>query len=288
MIRGRAPACAALLLAACALSGCVAAVIPLAAAGTMVKRAADGSLDGTLDGSRRRAAAAAAATPPPATDGLPAIDGMGTARLTTLTELPPPSPAPSAGQRDAVVNFSVYALQQAKREPGTSPREGALLASPGSLSAVRQDCGTRPPAVLIDLDPGRASFDPLGDLAPPAALGPALLSLRAQGVLVVWQSRLGDNFAETVREALATSGLDPAGVDALLLASSLEQRKQSLRDDYAASHCIVAMLGDERADFDELFLYLKEPDAAVGLESLIGAGWFLADDLFIPLPDDAS
>ena len=45
--------------------------------------------------------------------------------------------------------------------------------------------------------------------------------------------------------------------------------------DFAAEFCVVALAGDERADFDELFQYLKNPAAAAPLEALIGKGWFL-------------
>ena len=67
-----------------------------------------------------------------------------------------------------------------------------------------------------------------------------------------------------------------------MLMRDLDERKQTRRDELASEMCPVALLGDERADFDELFLYLKRPEAAIALEPMIGQGWFLASPL---LPD---
>ena len=60
---------------------------------------------------------------------------------------------------------------------------------------------------------------------------------------------------------------------------SLDERKQTRRDALAKTHCIVAILGDERADFDELYLYLKDRDAVVPPDAIIGNGWFLASPI---------
>ena len=35
------------------------------------------------------------------------------------------------------------------------------------------------------------------------------------------------------------------------------------------------MAGDDRADFDELYDYLRDPDGAITLEKMFGNGWFL-------------
>ncbi|GMM92071.1 hypothetical protein [Qipengyuania sp. MTN3-11] len=271
MIPRRILGAAALVLAAGSLGGCVAAAIPLAAAGMMARSQLDGGNEVAEPAVPKRTALAPLPSASP-------VSIPGYRVMADMTELPPPSPGP-AGSGEAVTRFSVYALQQAMQDPAREPRLGALLAEPGSLRPARQECGTRPPAILIDVDPGRATFDPLGAPRPAPSLAPALLSLREQGVAIVWQSRLGENFAEPVRAVLRETGLDPLGRDRLLLADSVEDRKQTLRDDLAANLCVVAILGDERADFDELYLYLKDPDVALPLESMIGRGWFLADPI---------
>ena len=57
---------------------------------------------------------------------------------------------------------------------------------------------------------------------------------------------------------------------------SIQDRKQTRRRAFAEEHCVVAILGDEKADFDELYQYLRSPDDAVTLERLVGDRWFLA------------
>jgi len=52
-------------------------------------------------------------------------------------------------------------------------------------------------------------------------------------------------------------------------------RKQTRRDDLANVSCVIAIAGDSRTDFNELFEYLVKPEAALALELLIGQGWFL-------------
>jgi hypothetical protein len=194
---------------------------------------------------------------------------------TSLTELPAPRLDRSPGV-DAIDAFGSYAGGIADALPGQGARTSALLASPSDLSAARRSCGSRSLAVFVDLDPGRGTFDPLapGDASP--ELGQALQELRAKHVAVVWFSRLGENFEAAARAALAQGGLDPAGRDTLVLMRNIGERKQTRRDNIALGLCPIAILGDERADFDELYLYLKNPDSALALDANIGRGWFLA------------
>ena len=74
---------------------------------------------------------------------------------------------------------------------------------------------------------------------------------------------------------LKSSGLDPDSADQLLLMRYPGDRKQTRRADLAKVSCIIAIAGDTRKDFDELFEYLVNPEAALALELLIGQGWFL-------------
>ncbi|WP_209349278.1 hypothetical protein [Pontixanthobacter sp. CEM42] len=172
-----------------------------------------------------------------------------------------------------------YVDSQARRDPVQSPRQSAILAAPGSLSPTRTDCSIRPPAVLIDLDPGDQTFD--SSITPQAnpALGQILASLRLQAVDIFWISKQPAIAAGAIRKSLVASGLDPRGDDALLLMRRADDRKQARRKELAETHCLLAIGGDTRADFDELYLYLKDTSAAQPLEELIGAGWFLT-----PLP----
>jgi hypothetical protein len=97
--------------------------------------------------------------------------------------------------------------------------------------------------------------------------------------VVLWISRLPAGRAGEIAQALRASGLDPQGQDQLLLLRKATDRKQLLREDSSKDVCIVAIAGDERGDFDELFDYLRNPGAAVGLYPMMGEGWFLVPSL---------
>ena len=81
--------------------------------------------------------------------------------------------------------------------------------------------------------------------------------------------------AGDIRRTLVASGLDPAGRDELALLRYPDDRKQTRRADFAKEFCLVAIAGDDRGDFDELYQYIKDRDAAAPLDALIGNGWFL-------------
>ena len=78
-----------------------------------------------------------------------------------------------------------------------------------------------------------------------------------------------------IADALLSSGLDPTGRDPILLTLGDGDRKQTLREQAAQTACLIAIAGDERRDFDELFGYLRDPAMATHFDSLLGAGWFL-------------
>ena len=71
------------------------------------------------------------------------------------------------------------------------------------------------------------------------------------------------------------AGLDPRGEDELYLVRYENESKDSRRQDASGDYCIVAILGDQKRDFDSLFGYLKNPDDAFALDQLIGEAWFL-------------
>ena len=94
-------------------------------------------------------------------------------------------------------------------------------------------------------------------------------------MVVAWISGLPADYVAGVGEALRASGLDPAGEDPLLLIRNREDHKQLLREEAHKDVCVIAIAGDGKSDFDELFGYLRDPAAAVSLDSYLGAGWFL-------------
>ena len=58
-----------------------------------------------------------------------------------------------------------------------------------------------------------------------------------------------------------------------------------MREQAAQTACLVAIAGDERRDFDELFGYLRDPTMATHFDSLLGAGWFLVPNPLAPPGD---
>jgi hypothetical protein len=214
--------------------------------------------------------------------------------LTELTELPPPSAPASAAADDPWQRFFTYALDQvpAAGDPAPTPDDtptpddggaglsSALLVTNPPLDAPqRRACPAQFPAVVIDLDDGATAFVPEHLGKAPAAVVQGLAKLRQAGEVVLWISQLPAARARDVAAALRSSGLDPTGQDQLLLTRSADDRKQLLREDANDDVCIVAIAGDERGDFDELFDYLRNPDAAVGLYPMTDNGWFLVPPL---------
>jgi len=133
--------------------------------------------------------------------------------------------------------------------------------------------------VVIDLDNGSTPFDPEHLPRASDTVAAGLAKLRNSGIVVLWISDLAASRAAEVSQALRTSGLDPMGEDQLLLIRSPMDRKQLLRDDANEDVCVVAVAGDRRSDFDELFDYLRHPEQALGLDAMLDKGWFIVPPL---------
>lgn len=252
------------VLSAFALHGCVAAAIPIAAGVALAQSGGD------KDDAQGGGESAPVQTGPEEAES---PQGGRAVLLQGVTELPAPILDRSG---DTYRAFADYALEIAARDPLTDPvRPSALLARPGSLSPETAPCRFVGNAVLIDLDPAKGLFDPDVPAQRPA-LAAALERLRGAGVEVVWGTAITADRAGDVRRWLREAALDPAGADRLLLLRYTSDRKQTRRNEASAESCLIAILGDERSDFDELFDYLKNPDAALPLDALLGKGWFLA------------
>ncbi len=192
----------------------------------------------------------------------------------TMVE-PAVTPAPNA-----ITQLLSYANQR-KFTSGES-RESAMLADRISLEPDRAQCGGVKPAVLIDLDPAGGVFEPARASNPPAGLGAGLSQLRTQGVHVAWISSNPEERSNLIRRALTRTGLDIYGRDTVLLIRKDDERKQTLREEFAKTYCLIAIAGDARADFDELYDYLLNPNEAASLEPLFGEGWFIIPQPLVP------
>lgn len=203
--------------------------------------------------------------------------------LAGVTSLPAPAPGAlpmrSATPSSGYAEFTEFARAQASIPAAGSERFSAILADSSRLSSETRACSIHPAAVLIDLDPLGELLDVDRPLAADPSFAMGLAQLRRDGIEIGWVSGRTADRAGAIRKALAAAGLDPEGRDQLVLLRFPEERKQTRRDDFAKAHCVVAIAGDERADFDELFTYLRDPATATQVDALIGQRWF-----FIPSP----
>lgn len=304
--------------AALSLSGCVAAAIPVLAGGVLVRSQTDGE-DAKKDGEVIVAEAAAPKSDPDAapkareelvrmsndTSSLAiasrpagssgAASSSATGRFIVETGNVPAAATAIAGNPFA--DLVAYAqsreiIDPALQSPGQELTASAMLLEPEELNAKRKPCAGTTLTVLIDLDPKQGVFAPAASIAVPDSAAASLARMRENDITVAWISGASAAYAGDVRVALKESGLDPSGKDTLLMMRYPGDRKQTRREDLAASSCLIAIAGDERRDFDELFAYLVNPEAALGLELLIGDGWFLvptlvSEDSFATQPETA-
>ncbi|MFN3990722.1 MAG: hypothetical protein ACK4IS_10740 [Erythrobacter sp.] len=279
---------AAVMLAASALSGCAAALIPVLASGALATTADTGSNAGE-------------ARPEPAALPAPARPGSVTVNLPPKAYPPAaaaPAPAPLITTPLAALQLTSfdpgfarladYALAEARRAASGTPPVSAVLADPVALDGARRICREDQTAVVvIDLDPAGGAFAAPASLPALPEHAAALAEMRAAGIAIAWISHSPVTQTGAIRRALEGAGLDPRGADMLVLAQDSASRKQVLRDTLASNSCILAIGGDERADFDERFGYLRNPAAGARLETLIGEGpWFLIRNIFSSTPSN--
>lgn len=283
MLRRTALACAMLALPIW-LGGCVAAAIPVLAAGGIAAKEIDRERDPTSQDAIAAAVPSAPRTEPaPAAEAAPkaetAAEAPSAVAVAATASASAAGTVVSAGTPGSYDGFIRYAAAQAALDPVTFPRQSALLATAGSLRPITQECGILPPAVIIDLDPAGGKLDPAASIAIDATLAEGLARLRSADVAVFWISAAAAVEAGRVREHLLAAGLDPWGRDGLLLMRRTEDRKELRRRELARTHCVIAIAGDSKSDFDELFDFLRNPAAAAPLDELLGKGWFLAPSL---------
>jgi len=190
------------------------------------------------------------------------------------------------GQASSVGGFDpferLFAYAQTAFDGTDTLRPSAVLRDPATLEARRVECKGGEPTLLVDLDPEGGLLD--SGRPPPRApsFAERLERLRQSGIAIAWISGHSAAMAGDIREALARSGFDPGGTDRLVLMRYPEDRKQTRRRELAQSACILAIAGDTKSDFDELFDYVVDPASTVMLESLMGRGWFLVPPFFLP------
>lgn len=282
-------AAALLLTAALAptLSGCVAALIPIVAMGTVTATGSRSEIrrererrfaerlaqEAAEEASRIEAGLADLSAPTPAEAGVTASPGLAAIE--------------AMGGSSRYGELTRFALDRLARRTGGEALtsvvtiDGFDIARPAFVP-----CGALPPAVVIDMDDAAAGLDPLlaanqsaERLRAEPGLAAELARLRAAGIAVLWLSDQGFEVDQAVYANLQASGLDAAGRDPLYAQMVPDDRKQGRRQEIASRYCVLAIAGDRRADAEEAYDYLVRPELAAPLESLWGNGWFI-----LPLP----
>jgi hypothetical protein len=267
-----------LAAASLALQGCVALALPALAAGAIGKTQVDAARART-----KAAEAQVAALPKEEREALVIVAPVDEP-AEAVTSVPAP-PTPASGAMSGVerlvlsdinhpyLGLARYTLAQAqRRQDGQAVRSAVLIEQVSLIEPKAVDCGNKQLAVAIDMDaaPGETQID--GD---PTGFGELLEILRESDIAIAWLSdrnigALGNDLAKL------RSGAIPALKQGdIELFAYPGVRKQERRWSLAASHCVVAIAGDRKSDFDELFDYLRDPDYAIRLEAWDNRGWFM-------------
>lgn len=278
------------------LSGCIAAAIPIAAAGAFGKSYIDrerakAGLISPISQEGKTVATVGKKTF--ADDILPTED-----EAVAIANLPGPnddlnladivanpSAIGAANDRDNFAGtyqrFVALSLERyALWEDGQFNQSAVLVPRVSLVSPKTMACTGLPPAVIIDIDRGSSDkADPLPFKFAAPGLPDVLDRLREEEISIIWLSaRPAVQAVTIINELKAGNLLRDGGTDFVSLNRSADDRKQLRRWAAAEIYCILATMGDARGDFDELYDYLLDPDYAVALERNFGNGWFLIDD----------
>jgi hypothetical protein len=260
-----------LIVAALPLQGCVAAVLPLAAAGMIGKT----QVDKAQDRAKRAEASVDAAPPPVVTvgDAVPAVSE-------------PPAPeapgTPTLLERldrsdftNAYLPFARYAIDQAARQQrGGTVRSAVLVDQVSLLTPKTLSCDGKPMLAVIDVDVAPGTPAEM-DVERQSGFAEILDSMRESEIRIAWLADADEAQLKPILDLLR-EGETPAMRDAdlMLFGQTGGYRKQERRWQLARDHCVVAIAGDRKADFDELYEYLRDQNYAIRLEAFMGRGWF--------------
>ena len=277
------------------LSSCVAALLPLAALGTMGKKQIDRAAakrEMVASGAIDLAIPSGKVTIGPdsgAADALPKTEkkfsGQGGAIEIAESDLDSDAAdyiaqyyQPRGSNASPYAGFAAHALNQSARlEAGEGVESVVLIPRVDVFKPKTMACEGKPLAVAIDLDDTTGGdWTKAETLYRQNGLIEVLASLRAAEISVIWISGQPVTASGKISTILNEAGFSQSeSDDFLFLDRGGDDRKQVRRWDAARNYCIVAMAGDDRADFDELYDYLRDPDGAITLENMFDNGWFL-------------
>jgi microcompartment protein CcmK/EutM len=238
------------------LQGCVAAVIPIAAAGLIARKQLKLPSERLNRAPRKVDVALVGAGP------------TGSIQVLSTTSLP----SPQALVPSLFDDFADYAIEQHKLGLAGEKRESAIMAPDSTLrEPTVVPCKERPTAVMVDADLQSGGKE----------LAASLAKLREEGLKILWVLDDGDD------ASIAPAALSQAGYragDSVLVAKGRTERKQYIRQLATIDHCIVAVAGRRRGDMDELYDYLKDKKSPVPSDVLWNQGWFLIPATLQPRP----
>ncbi len=218
--------------------------------------------------------------PAPSTAPTPAPQQAELAPVEPPVEPPvaPAEMAPAIEPGQQLVGYAALRSYALRTLGGGLPLPSAVLADPTTLQPVRRDCSGNSPTIVIDLDPAGGLVPLSGPLGINNALAGILRELRARDVNIAWITDRTPLDARAVRDRLVASGLDPQSRDSIYVERYPGETKQARRESIGQTSCIIAVAGDERADFDDLYNYLIDYSDARALEPMLGSGWFIIDN----------
>jgi len=288
------------------LSGCVAAAIPVAAAGMISKdqlRKRKAKTKSAWQAMVVPSAAAVPAAPPPppkptlespAPAGMQFLYGSGEAAALSIQAY------------QALYN---YLRMEAGFRRNKQEVSSVVLARGSTLAAPHfADCGTKPLAAVFDVDEtvllnlgyeardalrtgpyeearwGRWEMTGADQVVPAPGALETITAARREGITIVFNTnRSATNAAGTIA-ALTNAGLGPVTVgDTLWLkpdggSGAKDERRWAISEKY----CVVALVGDQLGDFSDLFnaegtapLTRRNAASQTMTAPLWGAGWFI-------------
>jgi hypothetical protein len=182
----------------------------------------------------------------------------------------------AAGISNAYLPFARFALTEAaKRERGGAVRSAVLVPMVSLVDPKAMACDTKPMAIIVDLDVAPGTPAEM-DVEPQSGFAFLLDSLRAEDIRIAWLAESSEARLQPIT-ALLREGEEPVmrDEDIMLVGLPSNYSKQERRQQLARDYCIVAIAGDRKSDFDELYDYLRDQSYAIRLEAYMDRGWFL-------------
>jgi 5'-nucleotidase (lipoprotein e(P4) family) len=282
----------AVLIGSTSLTGCIAAAIPLVAAGAIGKKQIDKNRDDDLPSSKPVAVAPAPPQADPA--GIPAAQALPS---TATTAPPPPAPGSvppgmqylygsgeaSALSVQAYLGLTDFLVARAADFAVGHPVSSVVLAPDATLANPKfvKCTDKQQPAVVLDIDEtalmnlgyeaddsqrtgaydqnrwDRWESTGIGAVDPVPGALEAIRAARQAGITVVFNSNRSSDTASSTVAALTLAGLGPVSHNTTLWlkgdAGTKGNGKDGRRWAIAGKYCVIAMVGDQLGDFSDLF-----------------------------------